>query len=87
MSSIGISKPDGCTDRLCSWVHGLELAHVPLETQTRVKYLILDGLACAFVGSHLPWSEVAAKGIFDVESPGACSIFGWQEVPKLRSFL
>ena len=67
MSPAAVSEPDGCTRKLCTWIHDLSLADVPEEVQTRVKHLILDGLACAFVGAHLPWSIVAASGVFGTE--------------------
>ena len=48
------------TVQLSQWVSDLKLEDVPEQVGIRAKYLILDGLACAFVGSHLPWSEKAA---------------------------
>jgi aconitate decarboxylase len=36
-------------------------------------------LACALVGAYLPWSEKAANAIFDMESLGACAVFGWEK--------
>jgi aconitate decarboxylase len=55
------------------------LANVPAEIQTRAKYLMLDGLGCALVGAHLPWSETAAKAVFDMEPRGNCTVFGWEQ--------
>ncbi|KAB8067828.1 hypothetical protein BDV29DRAFT_162959 [Aspergillus leporis] len=42
------------------------------------QYLILDGIACALVGARLPWSETAAQAVFAMESPGPCTIYGWE---------
>ena len=43
------------------------------------QFLILDGITCALIGAHLPWSEIATA-ILDMEAPGKCSIFGWKKV-------
>ncbi|KAI6768408.1 hypothetical protein HG531_010597 [Fusarium graminearum] len=56
----------------------LKLDDIPEQVRTRAKYLILDGIACAFVGSHLPWSETAAHAIFKLEpTQGDASLIGW----------
>lgn len=68
------------TAELCQWVHELQLSDIPQEVITRTKYLILDGLACAIIGSHLPWSEIGTKAALSMESPGSCSVWGWQKV-------
>lgn len=74
------TDPEGLTGKLCSWVHDVKLEDIPGDVQTRAKYLILDGVACALVGAHLPWSEKAANGIFEMEPPGDCVVFGWDRV-------
>lgn len=78
--------PEGLTGRLCTWIHDLKLEDIPTEIQTRAKYLILDGVACGLVGAHLPWSEVAAKAIFEMEpgTSGTAGVIGWE---KVRSFM
>lgn len=68
------------TARLCEWIESVRLQDVPGEIQTRAKYLILDGLACALVGAHLPWSETAAKAVVDMEPEGPVTIIGWGKV-------
>ncbi len=68
------------TAELCAWVHKLQLSDIPEEVITRTKYLILDGLACALVGSRLPWSETATKAVLSMESAGTCSIWGYDKV-------
>ncbi|KAL9116787.1 MAG: hypothetical protein Q9187_006682 [Circinaria calcarea] len=73
-----VSDPDGITGKLCNWAYNLELSQVPQAQQTRAKHIILDGLACGIVGAHLPWSETAAKAIFELEPSGTCSIIGWE---------
>lgn len=74
------TDPEGETGKLCNWVFNVTLNDIPTEVQTRAKYLILDGIACALVGAHLPWSEKAANAIFEMEPQGDCIVFGWDKV-------
>ncbi|KAH7071281.1 hypothetical protein BKA63DRAFT_419430 [Paraphoma chrysanthemicola] len=73
------SNPNGLTGQLCNWIAGTTYSDIPHDVLERSKYFILDGIACAMVGSHLPWSETAATAILRMESPGRCSIIGWQD--------
>ncbi|OZJ05663.1 hypothetical protein BZG36_01428 [Bifiguratus adelaidae] len=68
------------TVQLAEWVANLQWDSVPERVRERVRYLILDGLACALVASHLPWSEQAVHAVLEMESPGACPIVGWPGV-------
>ncbi|KAF5538716.1 immune-responsive 1 [Fusarium napiforme] len=71
-------KSSSPTVQLSQWVSKLKLDDIPDRVRTRTKYLILDGLACAFVGSHLPWSETAAQAILNLEpTQGDASLIGW----------
>jgi aconitate decarboxylase len=70
------AKP-GPTQQLSTWVSSINLDQVPQNIRIRAKYLILDGLACALVGAHLPWSEKAANAILDMEPAGDSTVFGW----------
>lgn len=74
--------PSGPTGKLCLWIDSVSLSQIPQSIKTRAKYLILDGLACALVGAHLPWSEKAANAILDMESPGKATVFGWERVSQ-----
>ncbi|KAI0388084.1 2-methylcitrate dehydratase PrpD [Hypomontagnella monticulosa] len=67
------------TAELCQWVHSLRLTDIPDQVVTRTKYLILDGLACAIIGSHLPWSEIGTRAVLSMEAAGSCSVWGWDE--------
>ena len=80
VESVGVSDPQGPTGKLCNWVNSISLEDVPKDVQTRAKYLILDGVACALIGAQLPWSKTAAAAVFAMESPGKCGIFGWEKV-------
>ncbi|KAF5582435.1 immune-responsive 1 [Fusarium pseudocircinatum] len=71
-------KSSSPTVQLSQWVSKLKLDDIPDRVRTRAKYLILDGLACAFVGSHLPWSETAAQAMLNLEpAQGDASLIGW----------
>ena len=78
-SSTAPSNPDGVTGQLCNWIHNTTFTEIPPEVIERAKYLILDGIACAIVASHLPWSETAANGIFKMEPAGQCTVIGWKD--------
>ncbi|KAI0967574.1 putative immune-responsive protein [Xylaria arbuscula] len=78
MASTHKSSPT-LTAELCQWVHSVQLSDVPGDVIERMKHLILDGLACAIVGSHLPWSESGTHAILSMEGEGSCSIWGWQK--------
>ena len=51
------SDPTGPTGRLCEWLQNLRLQDVPAQTRERAKDILLDGIGCAIVGAHLPWSD------------------------------
>ncbi|KAH7225859.1 hypothetical protein BKA60DRAFT_663185 [Fusarium oxysporum] len=72
-------KSSSPTVQLSQWISKLKLDDIPDRVCTRAKYLIIDGLACAFVGSHLPWSETAAQAILNLEpTQGDASLIGWE---------
>lgn len=73
----------GVTTQLCDWIHGLKLEDIPVDVQTRAKYLILDGLACALTGARVPWSADAAKAVLEFEEPGKHVVIGYKEVLAL----
>jgi aconitate decarboxylase len=72
-----VSNPVGITGKLSTWIHDTTSEDIPADVLTRAKYLILDGVACGVVASHLPWSEIAARAIFNMEPQGQCTVIGW----------
>ena len=79
------SAADGVTGQVCNWIDEIRLESVPLSIQSKVKHLILDGVACLIIGSKLPWSKIAVRGVLDIEGEaGSCSLFGWDKVCKFR---
>ena len=79
-SSHEPSDPKGPTGKLSTWISSVALDDIPEEIRTRAKYLILDGVACGLIAAQLPWSKTAAEAVFALESPGNCSIIGWDRV-------
>lgn len=72
-------KPEGVTRKLCQWIQDINLEDVPEDVRLRARYLILDGLACAIVGSRLPWTETAAQTVFAMEPMGNCKVWGYND--------
>lgn len=86
MGSYGLEKPielQGVTAQLSHWISGLKLSDVPPAVLERAKYQLLDGVACALVGAHVPWSEKYVETTAEYEPPGGYSVIGWDKVPKL----
>lgn len=79
-SQASCSAPNGVTGQVCNWINSVQLSDIPPDVQTKVKHLVLDGIACAIVGAKLPWSRVAAQAVLDIEGPGKCTVFGWDSV-------
>ncbi|PWY95286.1 immune-responsive protein [Aspergillus sclerotioniger CBS 115572] len=67
------------TRTLATWLEDLSPATIPEEIRTRAKYLMLDGLGCALLGSRLPWSVKAHDTITAIEGTGKCTVIGWNE--------
>ena len=78
-----VSNPSSVTGKLSTWIHDTTIDAIPPEVLTRAKYLILDGIACGLVASHLPWSEIAARAVFKMEPAGQCTVIGWGGQKKL----
>jgi len=67
----------GPTKRVAAFVAGLTINDVPQAVQERVRYLILDGVACGLVGAKLPWSKTAVEAMVGLEGEGDVPIWGW----------
>ena len=74
------SKSNGTTGKVCNWIEGVQLEQVPSLIQERVKFLVLDGVACAIVGAKFPWSCLAADTIAKFVGAGSCTVIGWDKV-------
>ncbi|CAO3664894.1 unnamed protein product [Umbelopsis vinacea] len=74
------TSSENVTTILSQWVSGLSWETIPELVKERAAYIILDGLTCALVASHLPWSETAVQAVLRMESPsGACPLIGWHD--------
>lgn len=83
MASTQENKPAGVTKQLSQWLEKFSWDDIPEDVRTRAKYIILDGLACAIVGSHLPWTEKAAETIFEMEPTGNSTIWGYTDKVRI----
>ncbi|GKZ25904.1 hypothetical protein AbraIFM66951_009941 [Aspergillus brasiliensis] len=73
------STDTSVTRTFSTWLEELTPESIPIEIRTRAKYLILDGLACALLGTRLPWSVKAHDAITAIEGRGKCTVIGWNE--------
>src|SRR5471032_1875015 len=71
------TDPAGPTGQLATWLAQLSLEQVPSHVRERAKHLILDGIGCAIVGAHLPWSRTAVEAVLALEGGGNSSVIGW----------
>ncbi len=67
----------GPTRRVAEFVAGSTYESLPSDVAERVKYLVLDGLACGLVGAQLPWSRVAVDALLELEGEGSATVWGW----------
>lgn len=74
------TEGDGTTAILSKWIQELDASQIPSKILLRAKYLILDGIACALVGAHVPWSEELSEALSQYEPEGKCSVIGYSEV-------
>lgn len=73
-----VTDPAGATGQLSQWLATTTLDDVPERVVERAKILMLDGLGCGLLASHLPWSELAVRGVLEMEGEGeGASIWGW----------
>src|SRR5471030_1908298 len=71
------TDPAGPTGQLATWLAQLSLEKVPAHVRERANHLILDGIGCAIVGAHLPWSRTAVEAVLTLEGAGESSVIGW----------
>jgi aconitate decarboxylase len=58
-------------------LQNLKLADVPPQVLERAKDILLDGIGCAIVGAHLPWSKVAVDAVTRFDGRGERTLIGW----------
>jgi aconitate decarboxylase len=83
MSAHDNEETDGVTKQLSRWLETFSWDDIPEDVRTRAKYLILDGLACGIVGSHLPWTEKAANTFFEMEPTGTSIVWGYSDKVRI----
>ncbi|KAF6237816.1 hypothetical protein HO173_004017 [Letharia columbiana] len=76
--------PDGIAGQVCNRIESVQLSDMPSNVQTKVKYLVLDAIACAIVGAKLPWSKVATQPVWTLRGlASAPSLAGTRYVQAL----
>ena len=80
MGSLPNPPAEGVTAEMSQWIHRLTAGDIPPEVLTRVKYQILDGVACALVGARVPWSEKLVQATLEYEPAGQYSVIGYDHV-------
>jgi aconitate decarboxylase len=84
MGSYGTATPTevkgGVTAQLSQWISNLKPEDVPPAVLERTKYQLLDGVACALIGAHVPWSERYVEATSEYEPTGEYSVIGYKEV-------
>ncbi|KAH8551599.1 hypothetical protein BGW37DRAFT_441596, partial [Umbelopsis sp. PMI_123] len=74
------TSTESVTKTLSEWVCALDWTDIPDAIKERTQYLILDGITCALVAAHMPWSETAVEAVLRMESPsGTCPLMGWKD--------
>lgn len=67
----------GPTRQFAAFIAGIRLEDVPSDVRDRVKYLMLDALACGLAGARLPWSMRAVAALKELEGGGSATLWGW----------
>ena len=71
------SDPKCPTGILATWVADTTQGEVPDVVMQRAKHLLLDGIGCLLVGSHLEWSSLGVQAITDFDPGGEYLIAAW----------
>ena len=77
---LPIKESLGVTAQLSHWISSLQITDIPAPVRERAKYQLLDGIACALVGAHVPWSEKYVEATAEYEPAGEYSVIGWDKV-------
>lgn len=76
------------TPQLAAFLAAARSKDIPEEVMARSNHLVLDGIACALVGAHLPWSQTAVRSAVALEGEGPASVVGWdRRVPPTTAAL
>ena len=71
------TDPNGPTGALATWAAETTLDGIPDVVLQRAKHLLLDGIGCLLVGSHLEWSSLGVQAITDFDPGGEFMIAAW----------
>lgn len=68
------TDPNGPTGALCTWLAKTRLEDIPLDVQQRALHLLLDGVGCLLIGSHMEWSTLGVDAVTDFDRGGGFTI-------------
>ena len=77
--SDAASDPDSPTGKLSTWLAKAELSRIPVAVRERAKHLLLDGIGCLLVGTHIDWSALGVDAMTGFDQGGSSMIVGWGE--------
>ena len=64
------------TSKLAAWLERVQLDDVPVRVRERAVHVLLDGVGCAIVGAHLPWSRAATRALRELDGDGEAVLVG-----------
>ena len=64
------------TKQIAQFVSGLTYDKIPSEVRDRIKLLILDSIGCGIYGAIKEHSQVATKGVLQMDDSKNCGIWG-----------
>ena len=67
------------TRGLADFIASLEFEAIPTSVRERLKLLILDALGSALYGAQLEWCRLLRKTLLQLETGGACIVWGTAE--------
>ena len=70
------SHDDTYTRGLARFISNLRYEDIPSEVLHRAKLLILDAIGCGLYASQKPWGAILTDTFSELESGGACTVWG-----------
>ncbi|MDO8673723.1 MAG: MmgE/PrpD family protein, partial [Dehalococcoidia bacterium] len=67
---------DEYTRKLATFAASLDFVDLPSGVIDNAKLCLLDTLGCGLFGSTLPWSQILANCVVDIEGGSGCTLWG-----------
>jgi len=72
----GLATP---SSRMAEFLTSLTVDKLPREVLRDARIRLLDGLGCGLYGAGMPWGKITAETVYEEQSRGKATIFGYQE--------